>query len=147
MIDSLGSGASRSRAVRVAGILDTVSATRNDVELTLKNGASVSARLETHDNERLKSLFGSRVVVSGMARFGTSGELLTIDVEHLGPAGEGDVLFERVPSSPSSPGSPVRPVVTLRPQDVTTGVSAFFGTWPGDESDEELLLAALDAIR
>ncbi|MCA9758682.1 MAG: hypothetical protein KDA27_23015 [Candidatus Eisenbacteria bacterium] len=143
MIDSLGHGASRSRAVRVAGILDTISATRNDVELTLKDGASVSARLETHDNERLKSLFGSRVVVSGMARFGTSGELLTIDVEHLGPVGEGDVLFERVPSSPSPPG---RPVVTLRPQDVTTGVSAFFGTWPGDESDEELL-AALDAIR
>ena len=141
MTDSLGSGASRRRAVRVAGILDTISATRNDVELTLKDGASVSARLETHDNERLKSLFGSRVVVSGMARFGTSGELLTIDVEYLGPAGEGDVLFEQVPSSPG------RPVVTLRPQDVTTGVSAFFGTWPGDESDEELLLAALDAIR
>jgi len=35
---------------------------------------------------------------------------------------------------------------TMARQDATTGVSAFFGTWPGDETDEELL-AALEAIR
>jgi hypothetical protein len=39
-----------------------------------------------------------------------------------------------------------RPVASLLPQDDATGVSAFFGTWPGDESDEELL-NALEAIR
>jgi hypothetical protein len=37
----------------------------------------------------------------------------------------------------------VRPSV---PQDALTGVNAFIGTWPGDETDEELL-AALKAIR
>jgi len=32
------------------------------------------------------------------------------------------------------------------PQDRKSGVSAFFGIWPGDETDEELL-AAVRAIR
>jgi hypothetical protein len=41
---------------------------------------------------------------------------------------------------------PGRPVAPLLPQDAGEGVSSFFGTWPGDETDDELL-AALDAIR
>jgi hypothetical protein len=37
------------------------------------------------------------------------------------------------------------PVATPVAQDESSGVSAFFGTWPGDESDKELL-EALQAI-
>jgi len=37
-------------------------------------------------------------------------------------------------------------VARLIPQDESSGVAAFFGTWPGGESDEDLL-AALDEIR
>ncbi|WP_158542784.1 hypothetical protein [Lujinxingia litoralis] len=33
------------------------------------------------------------------------------------------------------------PVVQMVPQDASSGVTAFFGTWPGDESEEELLEA------
>lgn len=128
------------KAVRVTGMLDTISATKSDVVLTLSDGAAVAARLDAHDNEQLKTLFGSRVVVSGMAQFRPSGKLLVIDVEHLGPARDGDVVFE------SAPKASARPVASLLPQDETTGVSAFFGTWPGDETDEELL-DALEAIR
>lgn len=32
-----------------------------------------------------------------------------------------------------------RPVVESLPQDASTGVAAMFGTWPGDETDAELL--------
>ncbi len=38
-----------------------------------------------------------------------------------------------------------RPVFEPQTQDETSGVSAFFGTWPGDETDAELLVA-LDEI-
>ena len=34
----------------------------------------------------------------------------------------------------------------LQPQDELSGVASFFGTWPGDETDEDLL-QALQAIR
>lgn len=128
------------KAVRVTGTLDTISATKSDVVLTLSDGTTVASRLDAHDNEQLKTLFGSRVVVSGVAQFRPSGKLLVIDVEHLGPARDGDAVFE------SAPKAAARPVASLLPQEEGTGVSAFFGTWPGDESDEELL-DALEAIR
>jgi hypothetical protein len=127
------------KAVRVTGTLDTISATKSDVVLALTDGTTVAARLDAHDNEQLKALFGSRVVVSGLAQFRPSGRLLVIDVEHLGPARDGDVLFERAPRAAA------KPVASLLPQDEATGVSAFFGTWPGDETDEELL-SALEGI-
>lgn len=128
------------RAVRVSGTLDTISATKSNVVLTLADGSGVAARLDAHDNDQLRALFGSRVVVSGMAHFRPSGKLLAIDVEHLGRARDGDVLFEGAPKVAAKPTAP------SSPQDDTTGVSAFFGTWPGDESDDELL-DALEAIR
>jgi len=130
------------QAVRLSGVLDTISATKSDVVLTLPDGTAVAARLDGHDKERLKALFGVSVVVSGMARYRPSGKLLVIDVEYLGPARDGDAVFESAPRAAQAK----RPVATLLPQDETTGVSAFFGTWPGDETDEELL-DALEAIR
>jgi hypothetical protein len=74
------------KAVRVTGMLDTISATKADVVLTLTDGTAVAARLDARDNEQLKSLFGTRVVVAGLAQFRPSGKLLVIDVEYLGPA-------------------------------------------------------------
>jgi hypothetical protein len=129
------------KAVRVAGTLDTISATKPSIVLVLADGTKVSARLEEQDNDGLKGLFGTRVVVSGVAQFRPSGKLLAIDVEHLGPARPGDVVFEVTPRAVPK----VLPVPST-PADSSSGVSAFFGTWPGDETDEELL-AALEAIR
>ncbi len=128
------------QAVRVTGTLDTISASRPDVVLTLPDGAKVPARLEDHDAETLKELFGEKVVVSGMAHYRPSGRLLLVDVEAIAMAGENDTLFEATPVSRARGR-----VAQLFPQDETSGVSAFFGTWPGDENDEELL-EALRAI-
>ena len=66
-----------------------------------------------------------------------------INTEHIGLATKGDTLWEQPPAP-----RPVKtaPVAQLQPQDETSGVAAFFGTWPGEESDEELL-AALSEIR
>ena len=129
------------KAVRVAGRLDTISASKAGIVLVLADGSSVSARLDTQDNEALKHMFNERVVVAGIAQFRPSGKLLTIDVEHIGPARPEDTVFEHAPRAQLRlvPISPAR-------QDATVGVSAFFGTWPGEETDEELL-AALEAIR
>jgi hypothetical protein len=129
------------RAVRVVGTLDTISATQSNIVIRLASGETVAARLDEHDPETLKSLFDSRVVLSGLALFRPSGKLLVIDVEHLGPARDTDALFASLPVA-----APTRPVASLLPQDASDGVASFFDTWPGDETDDELL-AALDAIR
>jgi hypothetical protein len=63
-----------------------------------------------------------------------------MDIESIAPAAATDQLFtERPrPSSGRIPGLHVA-------QDANSGVNAFFGAWPGEESDEELQ-AALRAL-
>jgi len=124
------------QATRVAGVLDTISASRPDVVLSLADGTKLPARLETHDLQELKTLFGAKVVISGVAHYRPSGHLLLVDVESVAPARDADDLFSAVPL-PRTRLSLPEPVE----QDATSGVSAFFGCWPGDESDDDLLTA------
>lgn len=128
------------QAARVAGVLDTISASSSDVVLKLKDGSKLPARMEDHDPDALRDLFGKLVVVSGVAHYRPSGRLLLVDVESIGVAGVGDRVFEAVPMARKRV-----PVATQVPQDDSSGVAAFFGTWPGEETDDELL-DALQAI-
>lgn len=130
------------RPVRVTGTLDTISATKTDVVLRLADGTAVAAMVERHDPEELRGLFAKRVVVAGVAQYRPSGKLLVIDAEHIGLATEGDGLWEQLPAPrPLETAPAAQPLL----QDESSGVAAFFGTWPGDETDEELL-AALSEI-
>ena len=129
------------QAARVAGTLDTISASRSDVILKLKDGTKVPARMEDHNPDALRALFGKAVVVSGMAHYRPSGRLLMVDVEAIGVAGAGDHLFDAAPVARKR-----LPVAAPVVQDDSSGVSAFFGTWPGEESEKELL-EALQAIK
>jgi hypothetical protein len=128
-------------AVRITGWLDTISASSNTILIILPDGHRVQARLEEPDPDLLSSLFGKRVTISGTARFRPSGRLLLVDAGYLGPATPGDVIWERLPAARPGPASPV----FTMPQTPRTGVASFFGIWPGEESDEELL-RALDEI-
>jgi hypothetical protein len=47
------------------------------------------------------------VVVAGMAQFRPSGRLLVIDAEHIGPATEGDSIWEEPPSPRPGRSAPV----------------------------------------
>jgi hypothetical protein len=138
--EQLRDGTPEPQAVRVSGVLDTISATRSDVVIRLPDGSKLPARLAMHDVGTLRQYFDHPVVVSGVAHYRPSGKLLLLYVEELSAARESDSIFERVPIARSQ--LPVAPLVA---QDETSGVGAFFGTWPGDESDGELL-DALEAI-
>lgn len=124
------------QAVRVSGRLDTISESQHEVSLVLKDGTRMSARLEDHDPERLHELFRKQVVISGMAHYRPTGGLRMVVAELLDEAGPGDVLFERAPVARDR-----KPVAVVAAQDGDSGVSAFFGTWPGEESEEQLLKA------
>ena len=130
----------RPQAARVAGTLDTVSASRSDVVLTLKDGTRVPGRMEEHNLEALRSLLGKEVVVSGMAHYRPSGRLLLVDVEALDVARAEDRVFQKAPVARKQ-----KVVIEPTGASDTSGVSAFFGTWPGEETDAELL-EALRAI-
>jgi hypothetical protein len=64
-----------------------------------------------------------------------SGRLRVIDAEHIGLATEGDALWEHPPAPRRVRSGTVAQRV---PQEESSGVSAFFRTWHGDEADEDL---------
>ncbi len=130
----------RPQAARVAGLLDTVSASRSDIVLVLKDGSRVPGRMEQHNLESLRTMLGKEVVVSGMAHYRPSGRLLLLDVEDLDAYRPEDSVFQRAPVPRRQ-----RLGTDVAPPSDAGGVTSFFGTWPGDETDEELL-AALRAI-
>ena len=127
----------RPRAVRVVGVLDAFSSERRALRLRLRDGTTFPGRTAALDPEALPGLLGARVAIEGRAFSRPSGRVSIVDVDYLGPAREhGDELFERVPG----------PLPAPLLQDERSGVAAIFGTWPGDETDEELL-AALERVR
>jgi hypothetical protein len=128
------------QAARVVGTLDTISASIADVTLVLTDASRISIRLEEHDPELLEALFRKRVVVSGLASYSPSGLLLLLNGESIREAGDGDILFETAPVAQRC-----MPSTTPVAQDDSSGVSAFLGIWPGDESDDELL-ESLEAL-
>jgi hypothetical protein len=126
----------RPQAARVTGTLDTVSASRPDVVLALKDGTRVPGRMEDHNLETLRSVLGKEVVVSGMAHHRPSGRLLLLDVEGLDLARPEDRVFQKGPVARKQ-----KVVLESTGPGDTSGVSAFFGTWPGEDTDAELLEA------
>lgn len=125
-----------SRQVRVAGRLDMLRVSNQTLALNLDDGEEIRGVLASEEVLSLKSLLGKRVLLLGRAVYRPSGRLLRIDVEGV-ESGEGVSSFLSTIPKPSSLSR--REVTTARPQTSKSGVAAFFGTWPGDETDEELL--------
>jgi hypothetical protein len=104
--------------------------------LRLDSGEEVRGVIETTDScEILQALFGKRVLVLGRAVYRPSGRLLRIDAAGLEDGTDVAGLFSRIPAPQTSrPPTPALRVTASGKR----GVAAFFGTWPGDESDADL---------
>lgn len=132
----LGASTPQSRHVRVAGQLDMIRHSTRSFGLRMDGGEGVHGVLTSPELlEFLKERFGRRVLVIGRAVYRPSGRLLRIDAAGI-ESGEGvSDLWAKVPP----PQTPRPAAVRVRPADVgKQGVAAFFGTWPGDESDTEM---------
>jgi hypothetical protein len=129
------------RQVRVVGKLDMVRHSTRSFALLLDNGEEVRGVLQEGDLALLQEYFGRTITVFGKAVYRPSGSLLRIDAQEFLDTTEGRIAFGFVPAALSS-----NPRTERKPQTAKTGVAAFFGTWPGDETDDELL-AALGEMR
>lgn len=130
------------QAVRFTCVLDTISGSRQTALLRADSGETVLARCGSSvDPEALRTLWNERVLVTGTAHYRPSGSIQHIAVDGLQPAEAKDDLFAHTPLAPSR-----QPVFRTMPHDRKSGVASFIGTWPGDESDAELI-EALQAIR
>ncbi|PYX01611.1 MAG: hypothetical protein DMG89_00805 [Acidobacteria bacterium] len=125
------------RPVRVSGHLDMIRHSTRSFELLLEERRPVRGVLEDATAmDTLKSLLGFRVLVVGKAVYRPSGSLLRIDA-HGVASGQGESkLFEKVPGPVEKRPAPVR----YKPgEQARRGVPGFFGKWPGEETDEQLL--------
>lgn len=123
----------RERVVRLAGRLTTISATRERQELVTRDGTRVALHTAGLESDRLRSLFDRDVVVEGEASFRPSGRIGLLRVDSIDRLREADEVFTAAPVVET--GS----LYDERTQTPDTGVGALFGTWPGDEGDEQLL--------
>lgn len=122
--------------VRVAGILDTMTASKNQLHVKLEDGAEVRAQVRDVSPESLVQYFNQKVAITGKATFRPSGKPRLVDVETIEFASENDTVFEREPQSTQSRALKQSHLIAGIER---RGVASFFGTWPGDETEEELL--------
>jgi len=129
------------RQVRVVGKLDMVRDSTRSFGLLLDSGDDVRGVLIEGTSDVLHNYFRKEITVLGKAIYRPSGTLLRIDASEILPIVDGRKAFSKVPPSLYQPRPPER-----RQQTAKSGVASFFGTWPGEESDRDLL-EALEEIR
>lgn len=125
-----------SRQVRVVGKLDMVRHSTRSFELILATGSAIRGVLVDGMTDELQKHFGNDVTILGRAIYRPSGSLLRLDAAEILDTTAGRNAFSEIPL----------PFTTHRRADrklqgPKSGVSAFFGTWPGEESDAELMEA------
>ena len=128
------------RQVKVAGRLDAMTVSdRTFALITAEKQCIMKGIAKSVDQKTLSTLLGQDVLVSGQAHFTSSGEVLTIEAEQIVIAKAHDLkIWGQLPT-------PLHRTFNLSdfkvPQSPDTGMSAIYGTWPGDETDEEILSA------
>jgi hypothetical protein len=132
------------RQVRVVGHLDMIRHSTRSFEMLLQEGNAVRGVLENGEQmDALKSLLGKTVLVVGKAVYRPSGSLLRVDAQAIADGARESNMFSKVPA----PIQHRQPITRLRiSEQAKRGVPGFFGKWPGDETDEELL-AMLREVR
>lgn len=128
------------RRVRVSGKLDMLRHSDRAFDLLLADSTRVRGIWEDELGS-IVSLLGEQVVVDALAVFRPSGTLLRIEAGGMELASTEDAFFSKLPK-------PAPPRIDLRAahqvQAANTGLSAVYGRWPGDETEEELLCALKD---
>lgn len=122
--------------IRLRGVLDALTVSTQAIVLRLDDNRVIRGFARGVDQEQLKHLLGTAVVIEGSVNFRPSGEALRIEVDSVVAATPGAVIWAQLPRyEPRTPRS--------RPSNVGPDLDAFFGKWPGDESDQVLA----DALR
>jgi len=128
------------RQVKVAGRLDTITVSDRTFSLiTAEKQCLMKGIAKSVDQKALSTLLGQDVLVSGRAHFTTSGEVLTIEAEQIIIAKADDLkVWGQLPTPLHRPFNLDDFKV---PQSPDSGMNTIYGTWPGDETDEEILSA------
>ncbi len=127
------------RQVRIVGKLDMVRHSTRSFELLLSSGEPVRGVLVDGTPELLQKHFGEEITILGKAIYRASGSLLRLDASEILTTTEGRNVFSTVPLPFASSRR-----IDGKLQTSKSGVTAFFGIWPGQETDSDLLAAVAE---
>jgi len=123
------------RKVVVSGTLDVLRFSKRSFVLEVRGGRKIRGFYSPSDLS-VSRFFGQEVVVDAEAVFRPSGDVASITALQIRRAQQGDEIWQVAPKAEP------RSLDELQPRlHVAGGGSAFariFGSWPGDESDEEI---------
>ncbi len=125
--------------VRLVGRLDMIRDSTQSFAIQLDDGQEVPGALLHGEMASLRDLFRRRILVVGLAIFRPSGRLLRVDADAIRSA-EGEASYWSRMPVPRGMRRSLRTDLCV-PQGATSGATALYGNWPGDESEEELLQA------
>ena len=130
------------RQIRVVGRIDMVRHSTRSMGLRLDDQNEIRCAVVNEGITDLGAYLNKEVTILGKAIYRPSGSVLRLDVEQVLDTTVGREQFSTV--SPSLEGTKK---LERKIQTPRTGISAVFGSWPGEESDEELLSALAELRR
>ena len=128
------------RAFVVSGHLDAIQHSRRRFDLILADGQRIPGRVDEEflTTEVLRNYWGRAVTIKGTVHFKPSGRVQLLEAQALHPRDTGDEVFDQMPAAEEA-------TELFDPASWRAGEPNPFnevrGTWPGEESIEELLVA------
>jgi hypothetical protein len=130
--------------VRLAGKLDVLRHSDRMFTLILKSGAQVrGVAADSVDLPALGELWGQEVVVTGVAKFRSSGSVLRIEAGRIERANPRDLSLWG--ADPRAILGVLDERILRQPQGPRSGVNAIFGRLADAESDDNII-EALDRL-
>ncbi|MFP4248150.1 MAG: hypothetical protein ACLFU7_00750 [Armatimonadota bacterium] len=125
----------RPQRVRVSGRLDMVRASTSAFGVVLETGEEIAGVLVDGDVRRIGDLLTRPVMVEGTAVFRPSGNVLRLEATSVHETDEIERVWSELPRPRESR---IERSELIQRQGPRSGIAAIVGSWPGDETDEEI---------
>ncbi|MFN4006653.1 MAG: hypothetical protein ACK4HE_03985 [Chitinophagaceae bacterium] len=118
----------------VAGVIDEMKFSREQVILTTTENKKIVVIVAKELFQDLKEFFGQEIAINGMAHFKPGGQLSYVKMESFGNAGKAAKILSR---KPDKMNMQQQIALQIREGKKRNPMDEIIGTWPGNETDEE----------
>jgi hypothetical protein len=130
-------------SVVLTGTLDVIEYSKRSFELRTEDGDTIRGAVQSDEitAEHIRELWGNDVTVQGMAHFTPGGSLRFVDTRALRPARAEDALFKQSKAEIEEEAAEKQPLAERDLSQLGAGddIKKIRGTWPGDESIDDIL--------
>lgn len=123
------------RRVRIVGTLDMLRVSTQGFELRLDDGERVPGVLLKGSIVDVAEVLNRRVMIVGRAIYRASGRILRIDADSIAITDSTSSVWTKIPAPAASRSELRRSAAERRSRN---GAATLIGSWPGDESDQEI---------